>query len=536
MAEDTWNGSSPAPQAQDPWAELENTNRLLASVADSTDVMMACLDRDFNFLWVNRAYAEAANREPESFLGKNHFDLYPHEENEAIFRHVIETGEPFSIQAKPFEHPDQPDRGTTYWDWSLVPVKGPDGDVERLLFTLMDVTESEKARRQLRDNEAQLSAVFESVPFVMMVVDPERRVQTINRAGTEFADRRSDDLEGLRGGEALQCIHALDNPERCGNTPHCDRCVVRRTILDTVQTGRSHQQVQADMAFRVDGQTTEKTFLVYTTPLELSGQERVLVVFEDVTERERARRKLKELAAELEQRVARRTAELKRRSAELEQLANELTRAEARERQRIADILHDDLQQTLAYAKLRASSLAASQEDDSEARTARDVINALSEAIETSRSLSRELNPPWLNTGGLSAALEHMAQNMSDKHGLKVTTDISDLGAKLPDEVSLFAYHSISELLFNVAKHAGTDHAHLNMNPDGDCVHLVVEDEGRGFDPESLRNTGGDDSGFGLFSIQQRAELVGGQLDIQSTPGEGSRFELTLPTGPTITA
>jgi PAS domain S-box-containing protein len=89
-------------------------------------------------------------------IGKNHFVLYPHEENESIFRHVRDTGEPFSIRDKPFEYPDQPGRGTTYWDWTLTPVKDREGWVSGLIFSLFETTERKRAEQALRESEARL--------------------------------------------------------------------------------------------------------------------------------------------------------------------------------------------------------------------------------------------------------------------------------------------------------------------------------------------------------------------------------------------
>ena len=96
----------------------------------TTDVMLVLLDPQFNFLWVNPAYAETCQMKPEEMVGKNHFSLYPDAENEAIFRTVRDTGNGAFYKDKPFVFPDQPERGVTYWDWSLAPVKDSSGNVE----------------------------------------------------------------------------------------------------------------------------------------------------------------------------------------------------------------------------------------------------------------------------------------------------------------------------------------------------------------------------------------------------------------------
>ena len=116
-------------KVQERTAELAKANELLERMFSSVDVSIAYMDKDFNFIRVNRAYAEADGREPEFYVGKNHFALFPNEENEEIFKKVVETGEPYSVFARPFTYSEHPDRGVTYWDWSLQPVKNPDGAV-----------------------------------------------------------------------------------------------------------------------------------------------------------------------------------------------------------------------------------------------------------------------------------------------------------------------------------------------------------------------------------------------------------------------
>jgi len=109
-------------------------------------VLVAYMDRDFNFIRVNRAYAHADERIPEFFVGRNHFDLYPNDENEDIFREVAESGVPYFAYEKPFEYAEHPERGVSYWDWSLFPVKEKDGKTAGLLLSLLNVTERRQAR------------------------------------------------------------------------------------------------------------------------------------------------------------------------------------------------------------------------------------------------------------------------------------------------------------------------------------------------------------------------------------------------------
>lgn len=123
-------------------AEIRKANEFLENIFTNVHVLIAYLDADFNFIRVNRKYAEADEREPDFYVGKNHFDLFPNEENEAIFRRVAQTGEPYFAQAKPFSYVHNPERGTSFWDWSLKPVFDAKGNVSGLILSLMDVTEN----------------------------------------------------------------------------------------------------------------------------------------------------------------------------------------------------------------------------------------------------------------------------------------------------------------------------------------------------------------------------------------------------------
>jgi signal transduction histidine kinase len=113
---------------------------------------------------------------------------------------------------------------------------------------------------------------------------------------------------------------------------------------------------------------------------------------------------------------------------------------------------------------------------------------------------------------------------------MQVQTAI-DRGSRvhLPEEVQIFAFRAASEFLFNCLKHAGTKQARLAMGCDGDRVTVTVEDEGSGFDRSNLEVGGGESGGSGLRMIRHRARLLGGDLEVDSARGSGTRCRLTLP-------
>jgi len=158
--------------------DLLTTNEILEKIFSTTYFLIAYMDRDFNFIRVNHAYAAADGRDESFFTGKNHFDFYPDPENQAIFRRVAETGEPYSAIAKAFKYPEHPERGATYWDWTLYPVKDTTGTVEGVLLCLLDVTESKKMEVELSETKTFLERTLSSLADAVFVVDPHTRTIT----------------------------------------------------------------------------------------------------------------------------------------------------------------------------------------------------------------------------------------------------------------------------------------------------------------------------------------------------------------------
>jgi signal transduction histidine kinase/ActR/RegA family two-component response regulator len=215
----------------------------------------------------------------------------------------------------------------------------------------------------------------------------------------------------------------------------------------------------------------------------------------------------------------------------LRALAGELTLAERRERRRIAQVLHDHLQQLLVGVKFHVASLSGT-DDDRISRAAKEIATLMDEALAVSRSLTAELSPPIVNGAGWTPALEWLARWMADKHGLAVALSVEPDAPAGAGDVRVLLYEAVQELLFNVVKHAQAKSASVTLRRGpGDQVQIVVADNGVGFEPATVTSAAAGGGGFGLFSIRERLDLVGGRLEVESAPGQGSRFTLTVPLG-----
>lgn len=135
-------------------------SRLLEIFFHYTPTAIVFLDRNFNFLRVNDAYARACRRTISEFRGKNHGELYPPDAPQ-IFEEVRATKTPYHAVARPFVFPDHPEWGVTYWDWTLVPIVGASGEVDLLVLSLTDMTERARSADALRRSERQLRAALD---------------------------------------------------------------------------------------------------------------------------------------------------------------------------------------------------------------------------------------------------------------------------------------------------------------------------------------------------------------------------------------
>ncbi len=161
---------------------LEQERGILQTIMENTHAQLAYLDADFNFVRVNSAYARGSGYAEKALVGRNHFDLFPDGENQAIFEQVRDTGQAVSFQARPFVHPQRADLGTTYWDWTLVPVKNGDGEIKGLVLSLLDVSDRVRAEATLHRRSQEFQALAENAPDIIARFDRSLRHTYVNPA------------------------------------------------------------------------------------------------------------------------------------------------------------------------------------------------------------------------------------------------------------------------------------------------------------------------------------------------------------------
>jgi PAS domain S-box-containing protein len=367
---------------------------------------------------------------------------------------------------------------------------------------------------QVHADRARLAALVESSYDAIIGKNLDGTITAWNRG----AER----MYGYTADEAVGRSIAFILPQ--------DRVEEVHRILAELKRGKRVEKLETIRVTK-DGRLLHVA-LTISPVFDTSGKPTAAVtVARDITEQKRSEEQLRALNETLERRVAERTAEAERRATQLRALTAELTQAEERERRRLAQTLHDHLQQLLVAGRLKLGPLR--RRLDKTLQPAIDQVDRLlAEAIDASRSLTVELSPPVLYDGGLIAALEWLARHMMEKQNLKVKVHAQTEAEPASDGMRSLLFQCVRELLFNVVKHAHTDSAAVDVTrADDGFIRVTVSDNGGGFDPRALEEEGAWTcrDGFGLFSIRERIDPVGGRLQIVSAPGRGTRISVALP-------
>lgn len=369
----------------------------------------------------------------------------------------------------------------------------------------------------LRESERQFRELVAALPAAVYTTDAAGRITHYNQAAV--------DLWGCRPelGVTQWCgSWRLYWPD--GTLIPLDQCPMALSLSQN----RAVLGMEA-IVERPDG--TRVPVLPYPTPLrnaagELVGGVNMLV---EITERKQAEKQLLQLAADSERRVTERTHELVCSQERLRALASDLTLTEQRERRRLATELHDYLAQLVVASRLRVSQAIPRIQDPVISASLTNVDQMLDQALTYTRSLVAELSPHILYQFGLSKSLVWLGDQMK-QHALQVTVKTGPSPFILPDDQAVLLFQSVRELLLNVVKHAGTDQASITVSVD-ECNELwiCVEDSGIGFDVAALSRSEDSQTKFGLLSIRERMEVLGGECEVSSSPGAGTLAILRLP-------
>lgn len=449
---------------------LRDSNELLERMFGSIHVFVAYMDRDFNFIRVNAAYAQADGHDPAFFVGKNHFDLYPNEENQAIFCRVVETGEPFVVHARPFIYAANPERGTTHWNWRLEPVRDAGGQVRGLILSLLDVTDQVRVQERIEAERQRLFSVLNMLPGFVLLHAPDHTARFANH---HFLDIFGDPNEK----PCYTLMQGRDEP--------CDTCYVKEIL----QTGVPREWEWTNEAGR--------DYHVWGYPFsDTDGSRLVLELGVDITERRTLEREILEISAE--------------------------------ERRSIGHDLHDGLGQSLTGISFLSKVLAERLTGlgSPEAPAAVNIAELVSQTVAQARAMSHGLCPVELTEDGFEHALTEMAKNVERAFGIECRFRCAGPIPIQDPAVLRHLYHITQEAVTNATKHANPRRIAIDCGVDDGEFVLRVRDNGVGI-PDPIPK----EAGMGLRIMKYRADMIGAALAIEPNPHGGTRVTCRLPLG-----
>ncbi len=487
---------------------LRRSERQFRSIFENAAIGMARVALEGEILQVNSRFCEITGYSSEELLGKTCKEITLADDWEAEQEPLrrLRDGE---ITHYAMEKRCLRRDGSPIWVNLTRSIQRDEaGQAEYFVILLEDISRRKHAEEALRESEYRYRKLFEASLAGVYLTKPDGTILDFN-----------DAMMRMLGYETREEVFQHRSSDFYADPEF------RKELIYLLQRDGIVPAKEAVLR-RKDGSVLYALGHAVLLRNEQTGEPYIQGVAVDITERKQAEEALRELTRTLESKVARRTAELQHRAQQLEKMAFELSETEDRERRRLAEILHDDLQQQLAAAKFHVGRMRnQARHDASLQATAAQADHLLKDAIAKSRSLSHELSPTVMHHADFAETLHWLADEVQTKHGLVVRVEADSEVRSESEAIKALLLRAAQELLFNVVKHAGVRQARIRVRQRDRCICLSVSDRGRGFRPEALKET----TGFGLLSIRERVELLKGRMKIRSTPGQGSTFYIAVP-------
>jgi two-component system sensor kinase FixL len=466
-------------------SQLQRSESEFRALADNVPAMFSYLDRDQRYRYANLRY-EAFWKQPVSTIVGKTVAEHVGPETYAVARPYLEKvlrGEPVTYEVDCY-----PPDGRHTMLVRCIPDRGDDGQVQGFLALLVDITEFKRAQEALREREQQLRAILNTAADAIVTIDRSGIIVSANAATERMFGYAFKELAG----QNIKLL--MPSPYREEHDGYLNRYLKTREA-HIIGIGREVTGLRKDgSTFPLDLAVSEvEDFGLFTG------------IMRDISARKEAERNLEEYRRDLSK------------------MSSELMLTEERERQRLAQDLHDGLGQALFRARMKLDQIIKVGD-----HAFKDVGTILEEIGKLVNTITFELSPLMLRQLGLRAAIEKLVRDVSRDYGLTVAIEDDGQDVPMDERVAMVLYRAVRELLINVAKHAETDCALVSIRRLDGKLQITVEDEGKGFNPSSETHLVGSGR-FGLFSLRERLGYLNGTIQIHSGPGDGTSVTLTVP-------
>ena len=338
--------------------------------------------------------------------------------------------------------------------------------------------------------------IIKSMNDTLIVIDPDIKIRSVNKATCDLLEYREDELIGkdmsliIRQEEDIfksRGFHRLTG----------DSAIVNEEIEYVTRSGKRIPML----------------FSAAVLKNKEGKAEGVVCIARDVTERKQAEEALRES------------------ESELHFLSSQLLTAQEKERRRLSIELHDELGQALMVLKLKLRSIREGLPTDQARLEAEcdDLIRYINKVTENVRRISRDLSPSILEDLGLSAAIRWLVDTFTKHCNIGCSLEMMEIENLFSQEEQIIIYRIIQECLTNIAKHAQATIASVIIKKEDSQIFFCVEDNGKGFNIQEAFRKHPSKKGLGLAAMYERTRMLGGDLDIWSQEGSGTRISFMVP-------
>jgi len=476
---------------------LRRSEQRFRNLVETTSDWVWEVDQNGVYTYVSPRIHDLLGYRPEEVIGKTPFDLMPPGEREriaSIFAHITAQGKPFRGLENVNQHRDG---HLVVLETNAVPFFDTEGTFLGYRGIDRDITERKRAEEALRESEEKYRILLDESSDPIFTFYPEGRYRYVNKA---FA-------------RAI----GLSTPE-----------IIGKTIWDVFPKDEADKRFAALKAVFESGQEKvievripkpdKDQFCITTIKPILEEGGRVLSVIcssKDITGRKQAEEEIRQLLQSVQE-----------QREELRALGARLSEVEEDERRRLSGELHDRVGQNLTALGINLNILRNQLPAETAGRAGKaleDSLRLVVKTVEDIRNVMAELRPPLLDEYGLLAALRWYGKQFSERTGLNTVVEGGETMSRLPPEVEIALFRITQEALTNVAKHGRASRVTVTLEEVDKRTTLTIADNGAGFDPQASRTTAAATK-WGLILIRERAEVVGGQVRIDSGPGKGTRI------------
>lgn len=512
-------------------AELRASEARWYSMFAQAAVGLAEISLQGKFERVNDTFCRLLGRSRSALIGSSIVTIIHHDdldESLVLFRLVATSGEPKSVDHRYL----RADAATLWVNSQITRIEDSDGKPQAILIAVTNLTERKKTEMALHRSEAEFRAFFELAAVGIGQVDARRKLfLRVNRRFTEMTGYSQFEL----GKMSFECLVP----------PHEN--LTNLDLFDHLLAGEANEYADETQLRHKKGHLIWVNVAASLIRDAKQNPLRTLLVVQDITERKAAEAALHRAREQLELRVQERTAELdqvnrtlmaeiisrKKIEEERQSVLRQLVSVQEEERRRISRELHDDIGQHLTALMLGLKAI----DTRNDFLTTKIQLEKLQEITtivgKEVHDLAVELRPTALDDLGLARMLSNYLEEWAARAGLEV--DFHPVGFdrqhRLPSPIETTLYRIVQEALNNVLKHAKAKGVSVIIERRNNYASAIIEDDGCGFDLESLKDRGSGQR-LGLLGMHERAVLVGGELRIESSPGHGTTVFVQIPLHP----